>query len=129
MTFKIQDVTASLLTVLRAGGAWSIGDNELPLPLPADAPWGILVYIPGAASTGGMAGNQEMLSAIFQLKCVGYSVEQCRRFQQKMHEVLEAGWDSVAYCMGPPRLVLGGIVSDDQRTFEVNDTIYMEVTS
>jgi hypothetical protein len=128
MTFKINDVATSLVTLLRQSGAWAVGDGEVPATIPADKPWGILMTLPGGTSSGGMAGNQEMASLMFQLKSVGGTPEQCRRFQQKMHEIIEAGWDSVTGCMGPPRVSPGGIVSNDQRAFEANDTIYMEVT-
>jgi len=101
----------------------------MPDPEPAaNEPYGILYSIPGGMSYGSMAGELENATVIYQIKIVGHTNSQCRKFQQKIHASLELSWFSIAGCMGPARMAVGGIVKEDERTFVANDTLYMEIT-
>ena len=130
MSFTIDDTTTSLVTNLIALTGHKFGDGELPQdPEPAaNEPYGIVTTIPGGSSYGGMAGSMEMASAIFQITIVGHTNSQCRKFQQKIHSVLDDMWFSIVGCLGPARVAVGGIVKEDDRTYVANDTLYMEIT-
>lgn len=127
MTFQIDTIAASFVDMLTDGGTWTIGDGKAPDARPETAPYAIVTFVPGGTSSGGMNDNMSMASLIFQVKIVGYTIEQCRKFQQALHQIIATDWPSISGIMGPPRVVPGGTVSDDQRTFNVDDTVYMEV--
>jgi hypothetical protein len=129
MTIKIDDTTESMIAVLTALTGHKFGDNEMPVPAPAEKEAYVIVYnIPGGTTYGSMAGELENASAIFQLTYVGHTNSQCRKLQQKIETALELSWLSIAGCMGPARIAIGGIVKEDERTFVANDTLYMEIT-
>lgn len=128
-TFKIDDTTLSLVARLVTLTGHKFGDGDMPKPLPSDAePYGIVYSIPGGSSYGSMAGSLEMATMIYQIKIVGHTNDQCRKFQQKIHASLDGAWGTITGCLGPARLVPGGIVKEDERTFVANDTLYMEIT-
>ena len=128
MNFNSATAMSTLATLLRGGGLWKVGDGVMPEGVGDDEGYGIVEQIPGGSSSGGMAGNMEMATLIFQVKTVGRNNEQCRLLRQKFYDLLDDNWASITGCMGPPRVAPGGIVANDQRTFESNDTVYMEVT-
>lgn len=129
MTIKIDDTTESLISNLIALTGHKFGDGEIPHPEPAATePYGIVYTIPGGSTYGSMAGELENATLIYQIKVVGHTNSQCRKFQQKIHASLELAWFSIVGCMGPSRIALGGIVKEDERTFVANDTLYMEIT-
>jgi hypothetical protein len=128
MSISVETVTAGVLTCLRASGAWKVGDSELPENIAATDPYGVLYFIPGGPTTGGLNGNLEMATFMYQLKIVGYTAEQARRFHDKMISRLETAWQGISGLMGPPRAVTGGILPSDRQTFVADVTIYMEVT-
>ena len=128
MTFNAAEAMRTLAVALRDGTTNAVGDGGMPETVPERAGYGILEQMPGAVSSGGMEGNMEMATLLFNLKTVGRTHEQCRLLRQRFYGLLDTSWPTIAGCMGPLRLVGGGIVTADQRTFEANDTIYMEVT-
>lgn len=130
MTIKIDDTTASLVANLRTLTGHKFGDGELPQdPVPtADEPYGIVYTITGGSTYGSMVSEFENATALFQIQAVGHTNEQCRKFQQKIHASLELAWPTIVGCMGPARMSVGGIVKQDERTFVVSDTLYMEIT-
>ena len=129
MTFKIDDTTESLITNLIALTGKKVGDGEMPDPLPAaNEPYAIVYTIPGGSTYGSMASGLEMATILYQIKIVGHTNSQCRKFQQKIHADLDLAWPSIVGCLGPARMMVGGIVKEDERTFVANDTLYMEIT-
>lgn len=130
MTFKIDDTTTSFVTNLIAITGHKFGDGEIPQdPEPAaNEPYAIVYTISGGSSYGSLAGELENATVIYQLKVVGHTNSQCRKFQQKIHAGLELIWFDIVGCMGPARVAVGGIVKEDERTFVANDTLYMEIT-
>lgn len=129
MTITIDTTTASLIAAIATGTGKSVGDGEMPKPAPASADGYYIVYtIPGGSTSGGMANDLEMAEIIYQLKIVGHSNEQCRKYQQLLHEKLALAWSTITGCMGPARIAVGGIVKEDETTFVANDTMYMQIT-
>lgn len=129
MTIKIDTVTASLISVLASGTGFKVGDGAIPSPQPGvEEPYLIVYTIPGGSTHGSMGNDMDMGTFGYQITVVGHTVEQCRKLQQKFHGALAIAWGSIAGCLGPSRLSLGGIVRQDDRTFVANDTLYMEVT-
>jgi hypothetical protein len=128
MNYKVDDIAASFVSVL-AGSGFKIGDSAMPEPNPGvDEPYAILYLTGGGESYGSMAGAQEMNKLTWQLKVVGHTAEQCRKLVQKLHTLMDTGWDSVTGCIGPVTVTSGGIVEEDQKTFVSNESIYMEVS-
>jgi hypothetical protein len=129
MTIKIDDTTVSLITNLATATGHKIGDGEMPVPLPTpEEPYAIVYTIPGGSTYGSMAAELENATILYQIKIVGHTNSQCRKFQQKIEADLETIWRNISGCMGPARMVIGGIVKEDERTFVANDTLYMEIT-
>lgn len=127
-TYDNRAALAGLVTVLEDGNSWKIGDGVVPEGLTAIEPYAVVYSLPGGVSTGGLGGNMEMATLLFQITSVGHTHEQCGLMQDTMKNLINDNWDSIPGCMGPPRVVTGGIVSRDSHTFETADTLYMEVT-
>ncbi len=129
MTIKIDDTTTSLVATLATITGFKFGDGEMPqAEVSDDEPYGIVYTLTGGSTYGSMAGEMENATVMYQIKMVGHTNAQCRKFQQKIHGALELHWLDIAGNMGPARVALGGIVKEDERTFVANDTLYMEIT-
>lgn len=129
MSIKIDDTTVSLVANLVTLTGHKFGDSEMPNPEPGeDEPYGIVYTLTGGSTYGSMAGEMENATVMYQIKIVGHTNSQCRKFQQKIHASLDGAWKLISGCMGPARVALGGIVKEDERTFVANDTLYMEIT-
>lgn len=121
LSVVIADAVPFEVTVVAAPG-------EAPALMAEGKPYAILYPIPGGQTTGGMGGNQEQATVPVQIKIVGHRTDQVLAAQSMIREAVESSWASIQGLMGPPTFTSGGIVSDDQRTFNLDDTVYMEVS-